>query len=144
MDRRGLLRSLIAAVLGAAVALTSAQLAMAQSCRPADSLSSRTTSLLKDYVTATDSVTVRVAKSLGISGTSANKVSYNTSSSICSAAVTALNSKSGTPSRARSVYVWVVGTNYAVEDPADEESGFYRAVLLFTSKWVFKSAWAPN
>jgi hypothetical protein len=42
------------------------------------------------------------------------------------------------------VYVWKVGNNFAVEDPADEDPGSYRAVFLFSSKWAFKSAWAPN
>jgi hypothetical protein len=131
-------------VLVATCSLTLSGLAQTTSCRPADSLSSRTTAELKDYVTSSDSFTVKLRNTLGITGTNANKISYNTNSTICTSAVTALNTRSGTPGRARRVYVWVVGSNYAVEDPADEDPSGYRVVSLFTSKWIFKSGWAPN
>ena len=131
-------------VLAMALVFGSRGMAQSSSCRPADSLSARTTSQLKDYVTSSDSFTVRLRNGLGITGTSANKISYNTNSKTCAAAVTALNTHSGTPGRARTVYVWTVGNNFALEDPTDEDPGSYRAVFFFSSKWLFKSSWAPN
>lgn len=116
----------------------------AQACRPADSTSARTTRDLKAYVTSSDSFTVRLRNSLGIAGTPANKISYATDSKTCNSAVTALNTHSGTPGRSRQVYVWKVGSDFAVEDPSDNDPGSYRAVIFFTSKWVFKSSWAPT
>jgi hypothetical protein len=124
--------------------LTGAAHAQSSACRPPDVESSRTTSTLKDYVTSTDSFTIRLQNALGITGTPVNKISYSTDPRTCSSAVTALNSRFKTPGLARSVYVWIVGGSYAVEDPSDQLPGGYRAIILFTSKWAFKSAWAPN
>src|SRR4051812_41444696 len=130
MNCRALFHAGGAGLAAALATLSFAASALAQgtSCRAADSLSARTTRELKDYVTSTDSFTVRVRNSLGITGTSANKISYNTNSTTCKSAVTALNNHSGTPGRVRTVYVWAVGSNYAVEDPTDESAGFPRAV----------------
>ena len=132
------------ALIVVAATLGFMQTAQAQGCRPADSTSATTTRVLKDYVTSTDSFTVRMRNGLGIAGTPANKISYNTTSATCRSAATALNAHFGTPGVARTVYVWLIGSNYAVEDPANQQTGAYRAVYLFTSKWVFKSSWAPN
>jgi hypothetical protein len=146
MNQRGLLRALVPAAFGAVAILNCWQAAAAQStsCRPTDDLAARTVDLLRDYVTSTDSFSVKMAKALHITGTNPNRILYSTDSKTCRAAVRALNKRFGTPGRPGSVYVWIVGRNYAVED-ADQQSGMsYRAVLFFTRKWEFKSGWAPN
>jgi len=114
------------------------------SCRAADSLSARTVTDFKSLLSSADSFDIRIKASLGIAGTSANKVSYVTTASVCNSAASALNAYSATPGQARSVYVWKLGNFYAVEDPADQNPGSYRALVLYTSQWVFKSAFAPN
>jgi hypothetical protein len=132
------------ALIMVAATLGLMQTARAQGCRPEDSTSATTTKVLKDYVTSTDSFTVRMRNGIGIAGTPANQISYNPRSATCRSAVTALNAHFGTPGVARTVYVWLVGSNYVVEDPANQQTGAYRAVYLFTSKWVFKGSWGPN
>jgi hypothetical protein len=108
-------------------------------------LSARTVRDFKNMLSSTDSFQVRLRTSLGIAGTAANKVSYNTTASICNSAASALNTRSGTPGRARNVYVWKIGNFYAVEDPADQSPAFsYRGLILYTSQWVFRSAYATN
>ncbi len=114
------------------------------SCRAADSLSARTVTDFKNLLSSADSFDVRIRSSLGIAGTNANKVSYVTTASVCNSAGSALNAYSATPGQARRVYVWKLGNFYAVEDPADQNAGSYRALVLYTSQWVFKSAFAPN
>ena len=118
--------------------------AQSSSCRPPDAISDETGALLKRYVTSSDSFDVKMRNALGIAGTQAKKISYSTNAGTCSSAVTALNALENTPGRARQVYVWNVGTNFAVWDPANQLSQGYRAITLFTSKWAFKSNWAPN
>lgn len=113
-------------------------------CRAADPLSARTVTDFKNLLSSSDSFDVRIRTSLGIAGTAASKVSYVTTASTCNSAASALNVYSATPGRARSVYVWKLGNFYAVEDPSDQNPGSYRALVLYTSKWAFKSAYAPN
>jgi len=123
--------------------LTSAGVAQG-TCRPADALSARTVTDFKSLLSSSDSFDARIRTSLGIAGTGVNKVSYVTTANTCKSAAAALNVYSATPGRARSVYVWELGNFYAVEDPADQEPGSYRALVLYTSTWAFKSAYAPN
>lgn len=146
MHRRTLSELSVVILLVATATVGSSQGAQAQAsaCRAADDISERTTSLLKSYVTSTDSFSVRLRNTLGLTGTASNKISYSTDSRTCSSAVSALNTRFATPGRARTVYVWKVGTNFAVEDPSDQLPEGYRSVLFFTSKWAFKNAWAPN
>ena len=146
MNRRTLnsVASITVLLVPALLNFTQSAEAQSSACRPPDAISDQTTSLLKNYVTSTDSFTVRIRNSLGIAGTPTNKIAYSTDSRTCTSAVTALNNRFNTPGRARKVYVWNVGTNNAVWDPADQLPGGYRSILLFTSKWAFKSAWAPN
>lgn len=145
MIRRNLVSRWAQGVLPLAAILSFPGSSSAQSsCRPADSLSARTVRDFKSMLSSTDSFQVRIRTSLGIAGTAASKVSYNTTASICNSAASALNTYSGTPGQARNVYVWKIGNFYAVEDPADQNPGSYRALVLYTSKWVFRSTFAPN
>jgi len=147
MNRPRWLRALVPAalVIGATLARRPTASAQTTSCAPADALAERTVAELKDYVTSTDTVSVKMAKALGMTGTNPDRIQYATDPKICSAAVKAWNQESQTPGRSRTLHVWVVGSNYAVEDPSDTDGAMsYRAVIFFTSKWRVKSRWAPN
>ncbi len=147
MNRRTWLQALVppALVIGATLAPGPAASAQTTSCAPADALAERTVETLKDYVTSADTISVKMAKALGITGTNPDRIRYTTDPKICSAAVKAWNQESQTPGRSRTLHVWVVGSDYAAEDPSDTDGAMsYRAVLFFTSKWRVKSRWAPN
>jgi hypothetical protein len=137
-------QGLAAALVVIASASLPASSAAQSSCRPADATSARTVTDLQDLVTSSDSFTVRTRTSLGLPVTAANKVSYATDTRTCNSAVTALNGYFATPNRARTVYVYKVGSYYAVEDPGEQQSQAYRGVIIYDSKWGFKGAWGPN
>jgi len=98
----------------------------------------------RDVVTSTDSFTVRVRTGLSLPVTTASKVSYVTDSKTCQSALAAINTFYNTPSRSRALYVYKIGTYYGVEDPIGETGETYRSIVIFDSKWVQKSAYAPN
>ncbi len=118
--------------------------AQTSNCHAADSTSVRTLANFKKLVSASDSFTVRVRTRLQISSMPVNKVSYVTSAQTCAAAGTAFNTRYGTPGVAHNLYVFKLDKDYAVEDPTETGNGAYRGILIFTSAWVFKSAYAPN
>ena len=49
----------------------------------------------------------------------------------------------GYPNVARSVYVWQVGTDYAVEGVSVGSAGEYRQVYIFDRRWAFKGVYMP-
>jgi hypothetical protein len=109
-------------------------------CRPADTTKVPAhLDYLKRVVTDTDSISRAVRDSLQLQATTANKVTLVTKATTCASAVAALNTAAGTPGAARQVWVYTLGSNFAVEDPAisSEIAGgvpFY----LFDSKWTPK------
>ena len=109
----------------------------ASGCRPADTTKVPThLRYLKRVVADTDSVSRAVRDSLRLPATSPSKVSLVTRTSTCMSAVGALNTVAGTPGVVRQVWVYALGSNFAVEDPSISSAlagglPFY----LFDSKW---------
>jgi len=109
----------------------------ASGCRPADTekVPAHLDYLMR-VVADTDSVSRAVRDSLRLPATSPSKVSLVTRASTCTSAVGALNVVIGTPGMVRQVWVYALGSNYAVEDPSitsDPAGG--RPFYLFDSKW---------
>jgi hypothetical protein len=91
---------------------------------------------LKRVVTDTDSVSRAVRDSLGLQATTAGKVSLVTKASTCTSAVAALNAVAGTSGAVRHVWVYALGSNFAVEDPTiSSETAGGLPFYLFDSKW---------
>jgi hypothetical protein len=93
---------------------------------------------LRRLVSDTDSAAVEVRNAFELPLTSPSKVTLVTRNNTCASAAAALNTVVGTPGQIRQVWVYALGSNYAVEDPAIpvEPAGY--PIFLFTSKWVPK------
>jgi hypothetical protein len=93
----------------------------------------------QDLLTATAPNRVAVRDSLGLSPTTASKVSLVTKSATCASAVTALNSQRGEAGTIRSVWVYKLGSDYGVEDPAlPVGPGEYTPIYIFSSRFEYK------
>ena len=55
-----------------------------------------------------------------------------------------MNGYDNTPGIARTAYVYKLGNFYGAEDPAQNDTGSYRGIIMFTSMWAFQSAYATN
>lgn len=128
-------------LLAAGTLSSSYALAQTSSCHAADSHSQRTTTDLGQVTTSSkpNMITLRTNLQLAAGAT----VSYVTQAKTCRSAATALNTRLGTPNVGRSVYVWQVGTDYAVEDVSVGSAGEYRQVYIFDRRWAFKSVYLP-
>jgi hypothetical protein len=113
-------------------------------CRPADAITSQTVSYLQSLVTSTKPLDKAQRDSLRITARKASDVSYTTDESVCAKALTALNSYLSTPSASRQLYVFKIGTDFAVEDPTIGQGGEYRGLRIFDRKWVYKSTYLAN
>jgi hypothetical protein len=114
--------------------------AQSSGCRPADAqiVPSRLT-YFKDLLTSTVAARKAVRDSLGLAAVSASKVSLVTKASTCVGAVNALNTHRQEPGVTRQVWVYALGTNYAVEDSGiAAASGEYRPIYLFDRNFVYK------
>jgi hypothetical protein len=91
-------------------------------------------------VVDTDSVAVAGREAFGLQATAASKVALITKSSTCLTAVHAVNVAAGTPGRARQVWVYSLGTNYAVEDPAvrGDPDAYEYPIYFFDRQWIPK------
>jgi hypothetical protein len=120
--------------------------AVAQStsgCRAADTkIVPRRLAYFRGLLTTTAPVRVAIRDTFGLSAVSASKINLVTKASTCVAAVNAMNAISQSVGKVRQVWVYTLGTNYAVEDPADQEPGQYRLIYLFTNSHVYKSTMA--
>jgi hypothetical protein len=68
-----------------------------------------------------------------------NKASLVTKQATCVAAVNALNALRQEPGVVRQVWVYALGNNYAVEDPAIViPPGVYRPIYLFSGNFAYK------
>lgn len=133
-----------AAGLGAFVVLPPKPAAIAaqaaSGCRPADTVRSPAhLAYLKGMVVNTDSVAVNFRTAFQLQATTANKVALVTKASTCASAATALNTVRGTPGVVRQVWVYTLGSNFAVEDPsiATPQMGSY-PIYFFGSNWASK------
>jgi hypothetical protein len=101
------------AVLGFAPAMV---LAQDSACRPADSTSADMVTWLTSIVTGTDTASVHMRAQLKLPQVAASQVSYVTTNTVCSKAVTTYNANSGVTqagvpiSPSGKLYVVKVGT----------------------------------
>jgi hypothetical protein len=76
---------------------------------------------------------------LGLAAVSAMKVSLVTKSSTCVGAVNALNAHRQESGVVRRVWVYALGSDYAVEDPdIPSQPGEYRLIYLFDRHFNYK------
>lgn len=95
------------------------QSATAQSaCLPADSISTARLQWLDSLATRVDSEYVANRQWLNIPKTTSAQVTPITTTNTCASARTAVNTIAGTPGRVARVYLYKLGTRYAVEDPS--------------------------
>jgi hypothetical protein len=96
-------------------------------------------SILKRLVSSTDSTSATIRDSLTLQAVAANKVTLVTKASTCATGANALNSVAGTPGLIRQVWVYALGSNFAVEDPGMTlQEGEEYPIYLFDSRWKAK------
>ena len=93
----------------------------------------------KQLLTTTNPARVAVRDSLTLAAAALNKASLVTKQATCVAAVNALNALRQEPGVVRQVWVYALGNNYAVEDPAIViPPGVYRPIYLFSGNFAYK------
>jgi hypothetical protein len=107
-------------------------------CRAADPAAAATIHTLQALATSTDSADVLLKQSLRLSLLQPGEVSLVSSEATCRRAAAELDRLSPSRLSGRRVYVYRVGQDFAVEDPA-AFPGEYRGVAFFTSDWTYKS-----
>ena len=82
-------------------------------CRPPDQISGRMIEELRRLLSSADSAA---------------------DEPVCELAIRALNTRARTPSQRRQVYIYHLGSQYAVEDP-EQRASEYRMVRIFNLDW---------
>ena len=127
------------AVLFASVwALQGLTPSQALTCLPSDAVASRHVAEFQALITSVKPKDVSYRQLLGLSATKASDVSYVTDERTCNKAVAALDALWGTPPSERQVYVYRIGTDFAVEDP-QVRGGEYKQITIFDRRWSRKS-----
>ena len=103
-------------------------------CRPADPTSARMAEELRRILSSTDSAEVELRRSARIIHQPTGTVEYVTDEPVCALAIRALNTRAKTPGRQRQVYVYNLGSQYAVEDP-EVHASEYRMLRIFSLQW---------
>jgi hypothetical protein len=112
----------------------------ASGCRPNDNnkVPARL-AYFKGLLADTDTTSVNFRSAFQLQQVAVNKVSLVTKASTCASAATAVNTVRGTPGVIRQVWVYALGTNYAVEDPTiSEPAAGAIPIYLFNGTWVAK------
>lgn len=103
-------------------------------CRAADPTSARMVEELRRILSSTDSAEVELRRSARIIYQPTATVEYVTDVPVCALAIQALNARAKTPGRQRQVYVYNLGSQYAVEDP-EVHASEYRMLRIFSLQW---------
>lgn len=103
-------------------------------CRPADALSAQTLGQLRQVLSGTDSANIDLRGDVGLTYQPSPQVELLADEALCELAVSALNSRTRTPGRRRQVYLFDLGSQFAVEDP-EQMAGEYRMVRVFSREW---------
>jgi hypothetical protein len=138
--RLGWLTTLCLALVSWSCAPATMSAQSASGCRPADTVKvPQHLAYLKRMVANNDSVAVEFQTAFQLQSANANKVALVTRASTCASAATALNAVRGTPGVVRQVWVYTLGSNFAVEDPTIPvpPMGAY-PIYFFSSTWVSK------
>jgi hypothetical protein len=133
-----LLRWTVSALVIALIAPASV-VAQSSGCRPADTMTvPKRLAYFRSLLTTTNPARIAVRDSLGLSAASASKINLVTKASTCVSAVNALNAQRQETGKVRQVWVYTLGNNYAVEDPADQDPDQYTLIYLFSNTHVYK------
>lgn len=126
------------AVWSCAPATMSAQ--SGSGCRQADTDNvPRRLAYFKRLLSGTDSSSVAFRTAFQLQAVAVNKVSLLTKAATCASAANAVNAVRGSPGVVRQVWVYALGSNYAVEDPAIPVPALGDLpIYLFSGSWVAK------
>jgi hypothetical protein len=112
----------------------------ASSCWPSDSVGvAAHLDYLTGLVTGEDSSSVAFRKAFDLLKLSPREVTLVTHPSTCAAAASAVNHVAGTVGRPRQVWVYSLGSAYAVEDPSYIPEGVGAGYPF----WFFDRRWTP-
>jgi hypothetical protein len=133
-------RRVLAALLGLLCLLTPGA-ARAQSravetlCHAPDQTSSRTIDDLRRLLSSADSEAVHTRREASVVYQPTGTVSQVTDEPVCDQAIRALNERAKTTEKRRQVYVYYLGSQYAVEDP-EQRASEYRMIRIFDLEWM--------
>lgn len=103
-------------------------------CHPPDQTSAQMIEELRRLLSSADSAATAVRREANIVYQSTGSVRLLTDEPICDFAIRALNARARTPGRHRQVYVYHLGSQYAVEDP-EQRASEYRMIRIFSLDW---------
>jgi hypothetical protein len=106
-------------------------------CRPADDFSAWTVEQLYQIMSGTDSANADLRRDVGITYQPSPQVMLLADEGLCEQAVSALNSRTRTPGRRRQVYLFDLGSQFAVDDP-QQKAGEYRMLRVFSRDWKLR------
>lgn len=106
-------------------------------CRPADADARQIAAGLPRILASPDSADTDLRRDVGITYQPSPYVAHVTDEGVCAQAVRALNIRTRTPGRRRQVYVYDLGSQYAVDDP-EQMAGEYRMVRIFNRQWELR------
>jgi hypothetical protein len=107
------------------------------SCRPADAEAGHLAGQLRRVLSSADSADAELRRRVGITYQPSPYVAQVTEEGICAQAVTALNGRTRTPGKRRQVYLYDLGSQYAVDDP-EQMAGEYRMLRIFSRAWELR------
>ena len=135
---RRVLASLVPSLVLAGVTAAHGQSrAVATMCHSPDQTSARMVDQLRRLLSSADSESTEVRRDANIVYQPTGTVSHVTDESVCDQAIRALNARARTPDQGREVYVYYLGSQYAVEDP-EQHASEYRMIRIFDLEWKLK------
>jgi hypothetical protein len=114
--------------------------ATTSACRSADTvIVPERLTYLKNFISKADSVYKLPRDSIGLASQNAAKVKLETKSTTCQSGVNALNAILQTPGTSRQIWLFALGSGYAIQDPTiPHEPGQPDPLYFFDSQFVYK------
>jgi hypothetical protein len=103
-------------------------------CHAPDQTSSHTIDELRRLLSSADSESVHVQREANVFYQPTGTVSLVTDEPVCDQAIRALNERAKSTEKHRQVYVYYLGSQYAVEDP-EQRASEYRMIRIFNLEW---------
>jgi hypothetical protein len=103
-------------------------------CRPPDQTASRTVEELRRLLSSADSAATEVRRGAHVIYQPTGTVMLVADEPVCELAIRALNERARTPGQRRQVYIYHLGSQYAVEDP-EQRASEYRMLRIFNLDW---------
>jgi hypothetical protein len=95
---------------------------------------------LKDLVSSTDAQFVQLRTKTGLPKANASKVVLVTKAATCKSAADALNVVAAEPGTVRRVYVYALGTWFAVVDPGIQTPDGTRPLHILDAKFAYRGS----